>query len=55
MSRRPFFELLPTIECQTPTTVLSRLADTPGILLRFSFKQQLVADSKVSLLEYFSR
>ena len=30
MSKRPFYDLLPTIECQTPRTVLSRLADTPG-------------------------
>ena len=51
MSKRTFCDLLPTIECQTPRTVLCRLADAPGILLRFSFKQQLVADfSKVSLL-----
>ncbi|RMX46188.1 hypothetical protein pdam_00007847 [Pocillopora damicornis] len=29
MSKRPFYDLLPTIECQTPRIVLSRLADTP--------------------------
>ena len=53
MSKRPFYDLLPTIECQTPRTVLCRLANTPGISLRFSFKQQSVADSKVSFLEFF--
>ena len=53
MSKRPFYNLLPTIECQTPRTVLCRLANTPGIQLRFSFKQQLIADSKVSFLEFF--
>ena len=53
MSKRPFYDLLPTIECQTPRTVLCRLADTSGISMRFSFKQQLVADSKLSLLEFF--
>ncbi|PFX19443.1 E3 ubiquitin-protein ligase RNF213 [Stylophora pistillata] len=29
MSKRPFYDLLPTIECQTPRTVLCRFADTP--------------------------
>ncbi|XP_022796392.1 E3 ubiquitin-protein ligase rnf213-alpha-like isoform X2 [Stylophora pistillata] len=28
MSKRPFYDLLPNIECQTPRTVLCRLADT---------------------------
>ena len=53
MSKRPFYDLLPTIQCQTPRTVLCRLEDTPGIALRFYFKHQLVADSIVSFLEFF--
>ena len=53
MSKRPFYDLLPTIQCQTPRTVLCRLEDTPGIELRFYFKHQLVVDSIVSFLEFF--
>ena len=45
MPKRPVYDLLPTIECQTPRTVLCRLADTPGIQLRFPFSKQLVVGS----------
>ncbi|XP_022806308.1 E3 ubiquitin-protein ligase rnf213-alpha-like [Stylophora pistillata] len=31
MSKRSFYDLLPTIECKTPRTVLCRLADTPDL------------------------
>ena len=31
MCKRPFYDLLPTIECDTPRTVQCRLAVNPGM------------------------
>ena len=35
MSKQPFYDLLPTIECQTPRTVLRRFAEAPGSEMKF--------------------
>ena len=46
MSKRPFYDLLPTIECETPRTVQCRLAENPGMQIYLSIMLQiLVLDS----------
>lgn len=38
MCKGPFYDLLPTIECDTPTTVQNRLAENQGIQIDRSAK-----------------
>lgn len=41
MCKRPFYDLLPTIECNTPRTVQCRLAENPGMQICRSTKHGL--------------
>ena len=55
MSKRPFYDLLPTIECQTPRTVLRRFAEAPGSEMKFPSIVLQVSDTMLSFLKFCSR
>ena len=55
MSKRPFYDLLPTIERQTPSNVLCRFAEAPGSELKFLSVVLQVSDTMVIFLKFCSR
>ena len=55
MSKRPFYDLLPTIERQTPSNVLCRFAEAPGSELKFPSVVLQVSDTMVIFLKFCSR
>ena len=55
MFKRPFYDLLPTIECDTPRTVLRRLTENPGMQIYLSILKAAESGTLYFFLNLFYR